>query len=107
LLDILAFTGMSLLIIRCFQVKISVITLQLTPLEIQLKLDPLPLCIRMGHKKGANVFLSVTLSKNKRILMQFSLLDLAMNGTCGRMNTTHLTELMLLHYLVKVRTPKM
>jgi len=38
--------------------------------------------------------------------MQFSLLDLKMNGTCDSMNFTHLTYLMLLHYLVKVKTPK-
>jgi len=45
----------------------------------------------MSHKKGANVFLSVTLSKNQRILMQFPLLDFKMNDTCDNMNFTHLT----------------
>jgi len=45
--------------------------------------------------------------KNQRILMQFSLIDLEMNGTCDSMNFTHLTQLMLLHYFVKVKTPKM
>ena len=39
--------------------------------------------------------------------MQFSVLDLMMNGTCDSMNFTHLTWLMLQHYLVKVETPKM
>ena len=39
--------------------------------------------------------------------MQFSLLDLEMNDTCDGMNFTHLTQLMLLHYLVKVETVKM
>jgi len=35
--------------------------------------------------------------------MQFSLLDFKMNDTC---DVTHLTKLILLHYLVKVETPK-
>ena len=39
--------------------------------------------------------------KNQWILMQFSLLDLQMNVTCDIMNFTHLTWLVLLHYLVK------
>jgi len=39
--------------------------------------------------------------------MQFSLFDFKMNDTCEGMNFTHLTQLMLLHYLVKVETPKM
>jgi len=39
--------------------------------------------------------------------MQFSLLELTMNNTYDDMNFTHLTELMLLHYLVKVGTIKM
>jgi len=39
--------------------------------------------------------------------MQFSLLDFKMNDTCEGMNFTHLTWLLLLHYLVKVETPKM
>ena len=38
--------------------------------------------------------------------MQFSLLDLEMNDTCDGMNFTHLTQLMLLHYLVKVKHRK-
>jgi len=39
--------------------------------------------------------------------MPFSLLDLEKNCTCDSMNFSHLTWLMLLHYLVKVETPKM
>jgi len=39
--------------------------------------------------------------------MQFSLLDLEKNCICGGMNLTSLTWLMLLHYLVKIETPKM
>jgi len=39
--------------------------------------------------------------------MPLSLLDLEKNSTCDGMNFTHLTCLMLLHYLVKVQTPKM
>jgi len=39
--------------------------------------------------------------------MQFSLLELTMNSTCNSMHITHLTELLLLHYLVKVETVKM
>jgi len=39
--------------------------------------------------------------------MQLSLLDLQMNDTCDIMNFTHLTWLVLLHYLMKVKTPKM
>jgi len=41
--------------------------------------------------------------------MPFSLLDLDLerNCTCEGMNFNHLTWLMLLHYLVKVQTPKM
>jgi len=35
--------------------------------------------------------LSVTLLKNQRILMQFSLMDIEMNGTYDSMNFTHLT----------------
>ena len=37
--------------------------------------------------------------------MQFS--HFRKNATCECMNFTYLTELMLLHYLVKVETPKM
>jgi len=36
--------------------------------------------------------------------MQFSLLDLQKNDTCDIINFTHLTWLVLLHYLVKVKT---
>jgi len=39
--------------------------------------------------------------------MPFSPLDLEKNGTCDGVNFTHLTWLMLLHYLVKFETPKM
>ena len=39
--------------------------------------------------------------------MPFSLLDLEKNGTCEGMNVTQLTRLLLLHYRVKVETPKM
>jgi len=39
--------------------------------------------------------------------MQFSLLDFQMNDTCEGMNFTRLMCLMLLHYLVKLDTPKM
>ena len=39
--------------------------------------------------------------------MLFSLLDLEKNSTHDGMNFTHLTWLVLLHYLVKVETPKM
>jgi len=46
--------------------------------------------------------------KNQRILMQFSLLDLTMNDTCGGICTSPTSpKLMLLHYLVKVETVKM
>ena len=38
--------------------------------------------------------------------MQFSLLDLEINGTCDSANFTHLTYVMLMHYLVKVKSPK-
>jgi len=39
--------------------------------------------------------------------MQFLLLDFKMNDTCDCTNFTHLTWLLLLHYLVKFETPKM
>jgi len=39
--------------------------------------------------------------------MQLSLLELQTKGTCEIMNFTHLTWLVLIHYLVKVKTPKM
>jgi len=39
--------------------------------------------------------------------MQLSLLELQSNDTCDVMNFTHLAWLVLLHYLVKVKTPKM
>jgi len=39
--------------------------------------------------------------------MPFSLLDLEKNIICDDMKFTHLAWLVLLHYLVKVETPKM
>jgi len=39
--------------------------------------------------------------------MHFLLLDLEINGTCDSINFTHLTSVVLLHYLVKVKTPKL
>jgi len=39
--------------------------------------------------------------------MPFSLLDLEKNCTSKDMNLTHLSSLMLLHYLVKFETSKM
>jgi len=39
--------------------------------------------------------------------MQLSLLELQTNDTSDIMNFTHLTWLVLLHYLVKVKTQKM
>jgi len=39
--------------------------------------------------------------------MPFSLLDSEKISTCDGMNFTHITWLMLLHYLVKVETQKM
>jgi len=39
--------------------------------------------------------------------MPFSQLGLEKNCTCDVMNLTHLTWLLLLHYLVKVETMKM
>jgi len=39
--------------------------------------------------------------------MQFSLLHFKMNDTCNSMNFIYLTQLMLLHYFVKVKTQKM
>jgi len=39
--------------------------------------------------------------------MQLSLLELQTNDTCDVMNFIHLTWLVLLHYFVKVKTPKM
>jgi len=38
--------------------------------------------------------------------MPFSVLDLEKNCTCDGMNFTHLAWLALLHYLVKIETPK-
>jgi len=38
--------------------------------------------------------------------MQVSLLDLKIGDTCDGMDFIQLTYLMLLHYLVKVKTPK-
>jgi len=42
------------------------------------------------HKKETTFFVC-NFDKNKQILMQFSLLDLKMNGTCDSMNFIHLT----------------
>ena len=39
--------------------------------------------------------------------MLFSLLDLEKKRKCDGMNLTHLIWLVLLHYLVKIETPKM
>jgi len=39
--------------------------------------------------------------------MQFSVLDLEKNCTCDGMNLTHLTWLVLPHYLIKIEIPKM
>jgi len=39
--------------------------------------------------------------------MQLSLLELQTNDTSDVMNFTHLAWLVLLHYLAKVKTPKM
>jgi len=61
----------------------------------------------MGHKKKSQLIFLCNFVKDQRILMQFSLLDLQMNVTCDIVNFTHLTWLVLLHYLVKVKTPKM
>jgi len=60
----------------------------------------------VSHKKSQLIFVC-NFVKNQLILMQFSLLDLTMNDTHGGMNLTHLTQLVLLHYLAKVETVKM
>jgi len=39
--------------------------------------------------------------------MQLSLIDLEMNGTCDSVTFIHLTYLMELQYLVKIKTLKM
>jgi len=44
----------------------------------------------VNRKKEPTYFCS-NFMKNQRILTQFSLLDLAMNDTCGGINFTHLT----------------
>jgi len=44
----------------------------------------------MGHKKSQLIFVC-SFVKYQRISMQFSLIDLEMNGTCDCMNFTHLT----------------
>jgi len=49
----------------------------------------------MSHK-------NTVLVKNQWILMQFSQLDLGMNGVHKGVNFAHLAYLILLHYLVKV-----
>jgi len=58
--------------------------------------------------KGANLLLSVALSKSADFNAFFTVgLDFKTNGTCTRMNFAHLTQLMFLHYLMNVETPKM
>ena len=47
-----------------------------------------------------------TFCQNQTISTLFSLPDVEINDTCGDMNFTHLTKLMLLHYLAKLKTPK-
>jgi len=54
----------------------------------------------MGSKKKEPT------SSKINFLMQFSLLYFQMNDTCEGMNFTHLTELMLLCYPVKVNNTK-
>ena len=44
----------------------------------------------VSHKKSQLVFI-YNFVKNQRILMQLSLFDFKMNGTCKGMNFTHLT----------------
>jgi len=44
----------------------------------------------VGHKKGAYIFVC-NFIKMQWILMQFSLIDLEMNGTWDSMNFIHLT----------------
>jgi len=59
----------------------------------------------VGHKKEPTYFCLILCQK----LTDFSAvitLDLKMNGTCDSVNFTHLTYLMLLHYLVKVKAPQ-
>jgi len=41
--------------------------------------------------KRSQVIFVCNFVKNQRILMQFSLIDLEMNGTCESMNFTHFT----------------
>ena len=54
----------------------------------------------MSHKKEPTCF--SVLVKNQWILMQFSQLDLGMNGVHKGVNFANLAYLILLHYLVKV-----
>ena len=54
--------------------------------------------------KRTNLFLSVTSSKSTDLHAVFTV-RFKMNGTCD-VHFTHLTYLILLHYLVKVETPK-
>ena len=61
----------------------------------------------VSHKRWSQLIFICNLVKNKRILMLFAVLDLTINDTHDGMNFTNLTSLMLLHYLVKVETPKM
>jgi len=62
--------------------------------------------VTAGHStpwaiKSSQLIFVCNFVKNQLILMQFSLLDFEMNDTCASMNFTHLTQLMMLHYLVK------
>jgi len=45
----------------------------------------------VSHKKRSQLIFVYNFVKDQRILMQFSLLELAMNGTCNGMSFTHLT----------------
>jgi len=45
----------------------------------------------VSHKKGSQLIFVCSFVKNERILMQFSLLDAAMNDTHDGINFTHLT----------------
>ena len=61
----------------------------------------------VSHKKWSQLIFVCNFVKNQRILMQFSLLELTMNCTCEGVNFTHITQLIWLHYHVKVETVKM
>jgi len=58
----------------------------------------------VGHR--ANIFVC-DFVKNQQICMQFLLLDLQMNDTRDSINLIHITLLVLLHYLVKVKALEM